>query len=159
MSDFTGANGAAFTSLRDDWETPGWLFDSIDSIWHFDLDPASNGHNQKCARHFTAKDDGLKQDWGGYRVFLNPPYGRVIGDWMRKAVEESKKPGTVVVCLVPARTDTRWWWDNVVPHAAEVAFIKGRLRFCIDGEEQSAAPFPSALVRFGGALPNKNRDE
>ncbi len=153
---FTGANGAAYTSNRDDWETPRWLFDQIDAVWHFDLDPASNGRNQLCKEHFTAEDDGLSRSWGGHRVFLNPPYGRSIGDWVRKAADESKKPDTIVVCLIPARTDTRWWWDHVEPNAAEVSFIRGRLKFCIDGIEQGAAPFPSALVRFGGALPGTN---
>ncbi len=156
MSGFTGTNGAAYTSDRDDWETPRWLFDKIDAIWHFDLDPASNEHNHLCDTYFTAEDDGLAKSWAGHRVFLNPPYGRSIGNWVRKAAEESKKPDTVVVCLIPARTDTRWWWDNVVQSAAEVSFIRGRLKFSIGGVEQGTAPFPSALVRFGGALPDAN---
>ena len=70
---------------------------------------------------------------------------------------ESRKPGTVVVALIPARTDTRWWWDWVVPYAAEVQFLKGRVRFCIGGIQQQSAPFPSALVRWGGELPKSAR--
>ncbi len=158
MSNFYGGEGnAALTSNRDDWETPRWLFEAVDAIWHFDLDPASNDANSLCELHYTREQDGLAQSWEGHRVFLNPPYGKDMGAWMKKAAAEAEKPDTIVVCLVPARTDTRWWWDNVVPNAAEVSYIRGRLKFEIGGRPLSAAPFPSALVRFGGALPSSNR--
>ena len=85
---------------------------------------------------------------------MNPPYGREIGAFVRKAATESRKQGTVIVGLIPARTDTRWWWDWVVPHAAEIQFIKGRVKFCIDGVPRQSAPFPSVLVRWGGELPS-----
>ncbi len=75
---------------------------------------------------------------------MNPPCGRVIGDWLAKAYTESRKPGTVVVCLIPSRTDTKWWHEYVM-RAAEVRFIRGRLRF---GKATSSAPFPSAVVVF-----------
>ena len=88
---------------------------------------------------------------------MNPPYGREIGAFVQKAVMESQKPHTVVVALLLARTDTRWWHKWVVPYAAEVSYLKGRVRFCINGEPRQAAPFPSALVRFGGALPTAAR--
>ena len=94
---------------------------------------------------------------GGFRVWVNPPYGREIGAWVEKADRESQKPNTIVVMLLPARTDTRWWQDHVIPHATEVAFIRGRLKFTLSGHPQGTAPFPSALVRFGGALPTKVR--
>ena len=147
---FTGSGGAAYSSERDDWETPRELFDRIDAIWHFTVDAASSDSNALCERHFTAESDGLSQDWGGERVWCNPPYGRGIKDWIRKGFEESRKPGTVVVMLVPARTDTAWYHDYV-SQADEVAYLRGRLKF--SGAE-SNAPFPSMLVRFGGALPN-----
>ncbi len=89
---------------------------------------------------------------------MNPPYGSEIGKWVSKAAAESQKPNTIVVMLVPARTDTKWWWDNVVPYAAEIQFIKGCLKFELGGRVLSAAPFPSALVRFGGALPKSNKE-
>ncbi len=141
------------SSSRGDWETPRALFDAVDSIWSFDLDAASSDGNALCADHCTRESDGLETDWGGHRVWVNPPYGREIGRWVRKADEEARKPDTVVVMLLPARTDTRWWQDHVIPHAAEIAYIRGRLRFTLAGEPQGTAPFPSALVRFGGALP------
>ena len=66
---------------------------------------------------------------------------------------ESRKPGTIVICLIPARTDTSWWWDWVVPYAAEVSFLRGRVKYCLNGRELNSSPFPSVLVRFGGELP------
>ena len=93
----------------------------------------------KCPRYYTKADDGLKQSWRG-KCWMNPPYGRVIGDWMRKAYE-SAQAGAMVVCLVPARTDTAWWHDYAAKD--QVTFIRGRLKF---GDGKNSAPFPSALV-------------
>jgi hypothetical protein len=92
---------------------------------------------------FTKHDDGLKQDWLG-TCWMNPPYGREIGLWVKKAFDESKKHGSIIVCLVPARTDTKWWHDYAMK--ADVKFIKGRLKF---GGAKHGAPFPSALLVFG----------
>lgn len=91
-------------------------------------------------------------------MFLNPPYGRVIGQWVKKAAMEAQKPNTVVVCIVPARTDTSWWADWVLPYATEIQFLRGRVRFYLHGEPMGPAPFPSALVRFGGALPGSAKE-
>lgn len=78
-------------------------------------------------------------------MFMNPPYGREIGDWMHKAAEESVEHGITVVCLVPARTCTAWWHDTVMQYGANVEFIRGRLKF---GDAENSAPFPSAVVIF-----------
>ena len=134
-----------FSSATDEWATPQDLFDHYDAVYHFNLDPASTDENAKCEKHFTVADDGLHNDWGGYRVWLNPPYGRSIGGWVRKAYEESQKPNTVVVCLLPARTDTAWFHDYCAK--GEIEFIRGRLRF---GGSRWNAPFPSMIVTFGG---------
>ena len=150
MGAFTQAGGAAYSSDRADWETPKELFDRIDAIWRFDLDAASSDANALCADHFTPETDGLSRSWAGRRVWVNPPYGRDIGKWVAKAHQEAMA-GAIVVMLLPARTDTRWWHDHVA-HADEIVFLKGRLKFCLGGVEQGPAPFPSALVRFGGAL-------
>ena len=106
---------------------------------------AASHENAKCARYFTRDDDGLRQEWIG-RVFMNPPYGRVIGAWMRKAWESSQTTAELVVCLVPARTDTAWWHDYAV--RGEIEFLRGRLRF---GDMRASAPFPSAIVVFRNA--------
>lgn len=133
-----------FSSAKDDWETPQDLFDKWDNVFAFDLDAASSDTNAKCKRHFTVSDDGLSQDWGGCRVWLNPPYGRQIGKWVRKAYEEAQKPNTSVVCLLPARTDTAWFHDYCT--RGRITFIRGRLKF---GGCQNSAPFPSMIVVFG----------
>lgn len=127
-----------------EWETPQDLFDSLDTLYGFDLDVASTDENAKCRRYFTREDDGLSQDWGGSRVWCNPPYGRQIGKWVQKAYEESRKPGTIVVMLLPARTDTAWIHDYAMK--GKVQFLRGRLRF---GGSENPAPFPSIIVVFG----------
>lgn len=144
-------NRALFSSARDDWETPPDFFAALDAVFDFQLDAAASAHNAKCARYFSADADSLAQPWAPHkRVWLNPPYGRAMGRWMRKAFEESRK-GCVVVCLVPARTDTRWWHDWVQDKAL-VTFVRGRLMFR-NPRNQSAvrgrAAFPSAVVVYG----------
>lgn len=133
-----------FSSKTAEWATPQELFDALNTIHHFNLDPASTHENAKCKRHFTQEDNGLSQSWGGYSVFCNPPYGREIGAWVRKGYEEAQKPGTKVVMLLPARTDTTWFHDYCVK--GRVEFLRGRLKF---GDSKSGAPFPSMIVIFG----------
>lgn len=133
-----------FTSNTDEWYTPIDFFNELDAEFHFNLDPCATDENHKCDRYFTKEIDGLSQKWGGSRVFCNPPYGRVIGEWVKKAYEESKLPNTLVVMLLPARTDTQWF-HNYIYHKAEIRFIKGRLKF---GGSNQGAPFPSMVVIF-----------
>lgn len=130
-----------FSSANDVWGTPQYLFYALHKEFGFMLDPCSNGQNQKCARHFTELDNGLMQDWGSERVFMNPPYSRVR-DWMRKAYSAAND-GATVVCLVPSRTDTDWWHSYAMK--GEIRFIKGRLKF---GDAVNSAPFPSAIIVF-----------
>lgn len=133
-----------FSSKKDDWETPQDLFDELDKEFHFTLDAASSDLNAKCEKHYTIEDDGLSQSWAGNNVFLNPPYGRNMKDWMRKAYEESQAENTTVVVLVPARTDTAWFHDYVYGKA-ELRFLRGRLKF---GGCENSAPFPSLVVVY-----------
>lgn len=130
-----------FSSATDLWSTPQVLFDKLDAIHHFTLDVCATAENAKCVDFFTADQDGLKQIWGG-QCWMNPPYGREIGKWMRKAYESSLQ-GAKVVCLVPARTDTAWWHDFAMKGSIE--FLRGRLKF---GNSKNSAPFPSAVVVF-----------
>lgn len=138
-------NSVMYSSATDEWATPQDLFDSLDREFQFTLDPCANELNHKCERYYSRADDGLSKNWGGQSVFCNPPYGRQIGKWVRKASEESKKPRTVVVMLIPARTDTSWFHDYIYGKA-EVRFVRGRIKF---GEARNAAPFPSMIVVFG----------
>lgn len=133
-----------FSSTTDLWATPQAFFDELNSEFHFTLDPCANDENHKCDKYYTIEQDGLKQDGGGQKVFCNPPYGRAIGAWVKKCYEESRKPDTLVVMLIPARTDTSYFHDYIY-HKAELRFIRGRLHF---NEASQGAPFPSMVVIF-----------
>ena len=137
---------ACLTSNSNEWATPQRFFEELDAEFHFNLDPCSTHENAKCERHFTLDDDGLGQNWGGARVFCNPPYGREIATWVRKCYEESRKPNTLVVMLIPARTDTAYFHDWIYHKADEIRFIRGRLHF---NESKQGAPFPSMVVVYG----------
>jgi phage N-6-adenine-methyltransferase len=147
-----GSASVHFSSASDDWPTPQDFFDKCNAEFGpFDLDVAAAPDNAKCPRYFTAWDDGLSREWTG-KVWMNPPYGRTIGDWMRKAYE-SAQAGALVVCLVPARTDTAWWHDYAIK--GQIRFIRGRLKF---GGHENSAPFPSALVVFSPLNSADQRD-
>ena len=143
-----------FSSNSDEWATPQELFDQLDKEFHFTLDPCAAPDNTKCARYFTVDEDGLQQEWGGETVFCNPPYSQ-IGQWVKKAWEESCKPHTVVVLLIPARTDTKYFHEYIY-HRSEIRFLYGRLHFSKKGR----APFPSMVVIFrsGGINAGKSMD-
>lgn len=132
-----------FSSETDLWATPQDFFDKYNKKYNFTLDACANQDNAKCEKYYTKEDDGLSQHWFG-TVWMNPPYGRTIGQWMRKAFESSLQ-GSTVVCLVPARTDTAWWHNYAAKGSVE--FIRGRLKF---GGHKNSAPFPSAVVVFEG---------
>ena len=132
-----------FSSTTDLWATPQDFFDELNEEFEFTLDPCATPDNAKCAKFFTKEQDGLKQDWTGERVFCNPPYGRAIGAWVKKCHDEAQK-GTLVVMLIPARTDTSYFHDYIY-HKAEIRFIRGRLKF---GGASQGAPFPSMVVIY-----------
>lgn len=133
-----------FSSKKVEWETPLWFFDQLNAEFGFTTDVCALPENAKCKTFFTPEMDGLAQSWTGV-CWMNPPYGREIGHWMKKAFESSKGGGATVVCLVPARTDTAWWHDFAVK--GEIRFHRGRLKF---GGHSNSAPFPSAVVIFRG---------
>lgn len=133
------------SSNTDQWATPPELFAELNAEFGFTLDSCASEWNYKVSNYFSIADNALEQDWNGV-VWMNPPYGREIGKWMRKAYE-SARGGATVVCLIPARTDTRWWHDYATK--GEVRFIKGRIKFHNNnGEPLNSAPFPSAIVIF-----------
>ena len=134
-----------FSSQTDEWATPQEFFDKLNEEFHFTLDPCALPFNAKCKHYFTPADNGLLQNWGGQIVFCNPPYGRAIYDWVRKCSEEAQKPNTMVVALIPARTDTKYFHEFIYHKAKEIRFVKGRLKF---GGSRNAAPFPSMVVIF-----------
>ena len=132
-----------FSSKTDMWATPQEFFDKYNNKYKFSTDVCATAENAKCPHFFTAEQDGLKQDWVG-SCWMNPPYGRQIKLWVKKAYESSLN-GATVVCLLPARTDTSWWHDYCSKGSVE--FIRGRLKF---GGSKNSAPFPSAVVVFSG---------
>ena len=133
-------NKVLYSSENEVWETPQDLFNRLNDEFHFDIDVCATPENAKCSKFFSPLDDGLSHDWQGV-CWMNPPYGKKIGAWMKKAMEAK----TTVVCLVPSRTDTKWWHDYAMK-ANEIRFIKGRLKF---GNSKNSAPFPSAIIVFG----------
>lgn len=139
-----GRGNVHFSSATDNWETPQDLFDKLNKEFNFSLDVCANDKNAKCKKYFTKKEDGLNQKWKG-NCWMNPPYGDEIVDWVKKAFNSSKE-GATVVCLVPARVDTNWWWDYC--RFGEIRFLRGRLKFV---GAPANAPFPSAVIIF----PNK----
>lgn len=138
---------SAMLSSKDmTWGTPQDFFDKLNDEFGFNLDPCASDETAKCEKYFTKEDDGLSKDWGGHTVFCNPPYGSQIKYWVQKCYEESLKPNTTVVMLIPARTDTRYFHDFIYGKS-EMRFIKGRLKFVSEGIN-NPAPFPSMLAIF-----------
>lgn len=141
-------NPALFSSATDLHATPQAFFNKLNAEFGFVLDVCANAENAKCPYYFTQETNGLSQPWKGV-VWCNPPYGREIGEWVKKAYESSRE-GATVVMLLPARIDTRWFMDWVMGKAAEVRIVKGRLKF---GSAKRVAPFPSIVVVFRPSLP------
>ena len=136
-----------YMSESTEWSTPQDFFDELNKEFDFNLDPCADEANHKCDVYFTKEVNGLEQSWGGKRVFCNPPYGREIGKWVEKGYREGHKDNTLVVMLIPARTDTKYFHDFIL-HRAEIRFVSGRLKF---GDGKGCAPFPSMIVIFRGA--------
>ena len=141
-------NDGMFSSNKNYWETPQRFFEKLNREFNFELDVASTSDNAKCERYFTELENGLEQSWRG-NVFCNPPYGREIGDWVKKAYDESLvNTNGVIVLLIPARTDTRYWHDYIFNKASEIRFLKGRIKFELNGVPKQSAPFPSAVIIY-----------
>lgn len=137
-----------FSSKTDQWSTPQDFFDKLNAEFHFTLDPCADEFNHKCSLYFTKEQNGLLQSWGGFSVFCNPPYGREIGSWVEKAYKTNKKHGNLVVMLIPARTDTKWFHNYIYQKPnVEIRFVRGRLKF---GDSKKDAPFPSMVVIYKG---------
>ncbi len=141
----------AMTSTgKDDWETPAWLFNQLNAEFHFTLDPCCTHETAKCPKHYTPEENGLIQDWGGEIVFCNPPYSRKTKtnpgqvSWVEKCAVEGQKPGTVVVALLPARTDTELF-HRYIYGKAEIRFLKGRVSFLDHGKEAGKPLFGSMI--------------
>ena len=134
-----------FSSKTPEWETPQYLFDKLNEEFSFDLDVCATKENAKCEKYYTKEDNAWIKEWGE-RNWMNPPYGRDIGVWVRKAFMNAKKNKKLTVALLPARTDTKWFHDYIYQKPnVEIRFLKGRLKF---GNSKNSAPFPSMIVIF-----------
>lgn len=130
-----------FSNKTDQWETPQGLFDALNHEFTFEVDVCALPENAKCKQYYTPETDGLSQNWDK-RCWCNPPYGREIGKWVKKATESVNDGCPLVVMLLPARTDTRWFHDYIYKKH-ETRFLRGRLKF---GNSKNGAPFPSMVV-------------
>lgn len=133
-------NNGLFTSKKYTWNTPPDVVADLKTVFPFDLDVCANAPNV-CVNYYS--EGGLEKEWHGL-CWMNPPYGREIGKWMTKAANSQ----TTVICLVPARTDTRWW-HTAVTTASLVVFVKNRFYFVDALGKGGAAPFPSAFITYG----------
>jgi phage N-6-adenine-methyltransferase len=127
-----------------EWATPPEVFDPLHREFGFTLDACATAANTKVPAFFSERDNGLEQSWVGERVWMNPPYGKEVYAWTRKAREESRH--ALVVGLLPASTDLSWWHDDVVAVGAEVRYLRGRVRFLTDGPYRASGFFPSVVV-------------
>jgi len=140
-------NKSLFSSKTNEWSTPQKFFDELNKEFNFTLDPCATKENAKCKKFYTEKDNGLIQDWSRERIFCNPPYGSCLKDWVKKCYEIAQDE-TLVVLLIPARTDTKYFHQYIYKQKnVEIRFIKGRLKF---GDSKNSAPFPSMLVIYNG---------
>lgn len=137
---------ALFQTNSDEWSTPDEFYKKLNNEFNFTLDPCASEENHKCDKYFTIAENGLDQSWGGQCVFCNPPYSN-IKEWVEKCYREAQADNTVVVLLIPSRTDTRYFHDFIL-NRAEIRFVKGRLKF---GDSKNSAPFPSMVVIYRGA--------
>ena len=135
---------AMVSSESNEWATPLDFFNELDAEFSFTLDPCANSGNAKCDKFYTQKENGLLQSWAGETVFMNPPYGGQTGLWVEKAYHESLN-GATVVCLIVSATDRTYWHDYIFPFAAQIRWLRGRLKF---GDAKETAPFASAVIIF-----------
>ena len=135
-------NKALFSSDKEEWETPQDLFDTLNAEFNFTVDVCALPCNAKCKKYYTPEKNGLLQNWDNEIAWCNPPYGKTVSEWVKKA---SQSKNTVVM-LLPARTDTKWFHEYIY-NKSEIRFLKGRLKF---GGAQNSAPFPSMIVIFRG---------
>lgn len=138
-----------FSSKSVEWGTPQNLFDKLDRKFHFTIDVCANEFNHKCDKYYDVNQNGLSKKWRG-NVWCNPPYGREIKYWVKKAYSSSRSGKALVVMLIPARTDTEWFHKYIYKKdGVKILFLKGRIKFTDNsGNILNSAPFPSMIVVF-----------
>lgn len=147
--------GVHFSSATPEWYTPR---DLLTKLPPFVLDVCAMPGSEVCPHYYSPEQDGLVQDWvkdsAGGRFWMNPPYGRGMGLWLAKAHDAARR-GAIGYLLLPARTDTKWFHEHVLPffdgrEHGNAMFIRGRLKFWSPSDHRGwSAPFPSVLVAMG----------
>lgn len=138
------------------WQfTPDYVLDlvRVDLGGTIALDPCTTPDNPvAAAEFFTPAEDGLKQDWNGQTIFVNPPYGKAREPWVEKCIA-SGTLGQQVVLLIPAATDTRIF-QRAAETATAIVFVRGRVKFGTlrPNRRQHAASHPSALIGWNTHL-------
>ena len=155
-SSFFKKNSALFSYTTGEYITPKWLYDQLNEEFHFKLDPCTTEDNPlDTTFYYTKEDNGLEYPWDR-STFVNPPYGRDVGEWVKKAYDSVMKYGVIIVMLLPVRTDTKWFHDYIYKKPkVEIRFIRGRLKFegAVNPQfskqpKNNTAPFPSMIVIF-----------
>jgi len=119
------------TDSTDRWITPPEIFKPLASEFQFDLDAAADEETARLPRYLW---DSLDIDWPGERIWLNPPYGRKLEKFVRKAAHEASK-GKLVVALIPFRCRAAWWHECIIGKAQEVRCVRKRIKFLrVNGE-------------------------
>lgn len=136
------------TAGTQNWRTPPELFAWVNSQFNFTLDAAADPENALCPKFYTAEDDGLSHSWAGEVVWVNPPF-KQIKAWLAKAVYEVERNGAIVVMLLPAATETRWF--RTYAARGQIAFLTPRVKYVHpDGVTRNGPPIGSMLVIFDG---------
>jgi phage N-6-adenine-methyltransferase len=126
-------------------ETPLEIFAPLNAEFNFTRDVCATHENKKVPAYWSLDDDGLAQEWSGM-LWMNPPCGREIGPWIKKAHDSACAGHATVVCLLPVRSDNEWWRYCI---QGEIRFIRGRIRFV---NTPGSAMFPVAVVIFHAHL-------
>ena len=143
----TAINQGVFSSNKQDWATPQSFVDLVSAHFRipFDIDVCAEALTTKCPIYFDKTQNALSLPWNG-NCWMNPPYGSELPTWLEYAYEQSQTTGATVVCLVPARTDTRWFHEYACK--GSIVFLEGRIPFEQQGKIQGSPAFPSMLVFY-----------
>jgi len=153
---------ALMSSEKQDWGTPQVFIQFIEELFcmKFDLDVCAHPGNNKCSNYYTINDDCLTTEWFGRNVWMNPPFGRELPKFTRRAIDQVEKENVSrVFILVPARTCTEWFHELVnSKYCARIMFFKGRFNFEFSRNLKGAnAPFPSILIILKKIAPGRGR--
>ena len=133
--------GIVGKSKKTEYSTPPKIVEPLIKEFNITKDVCASSENHKLPDYWTKEDDALAKTWEG-NCWMNPPFGRHISKWVRKAYSEASN-GTKV-CLIPVRSNTKWWAE-VSPNS-EIRFINGEVNF---NNEPRGLWLPMCIIIFG----------